>query len=261
MPSQFPPSAKKPLRLGQRQLTAYQTVPPEGFTITPADHARDWMEQSYERSAYRCLPLLIANQAGWVIRNPATVRVRWTGGANLDAIELQRWQPADSADKGLPDYVWPTSHFGSGIITWNLPFLFRTPKGFNLLARGPANTPKDGICALEGIIETDWATATFTMNWKVTRKDTWIAFEQGEPICMIVPQRRGELEEFTPKLVSLVDNPDLKADFDAWCASRDKFFDSSPDGSEWQKDYFHGRTVDGVKASEHQTKLRLKPFS
>src|SRR3712207_8402233 len=31
------------------------------------------------------------------------------------------------------------SHFGSGILTWNLPFLFRTPPGYNLHVRGPAN--------------------------------------------------------------------------------------------------------------------------
>jgi hypothetical protein len=35
------------------------------------------------------------------------------------------------------------SHFGSGILTWNVPYLFRTPPGYNLLVRGPANWPKD----------------------------------------------------------------------------------------------------------------------
>ena len=40
------------------------------------------------------------------------------------------------------------SLFGHGILTWTLPYLFRTPPGYNLLARGPANWPKDGSAHL-----------------------------------------------------------------------------------------------------------------
>ena len=61
------------------------------------------------------------------------------------------------------------SHFGCGIITFKIPYLFRAPQGYNLLARGPANLFKDGISPLEGLIEVDWAVSPFTMNWKVTR--------------------------------------------------------------------------------------------
>ena len=49
------------------------------------------------------------------------------------------------------------------------------------------------------MIETDWSVATFTMNWKLTRPHWPVTFEIGEPICMVVPQRRGELESFHPQ--------------------------------------------------------------
>ena len=52
----------------------------------------------------------------------------------------------EGADGALP----MSSHFGYGILTWTLPYLFRTPPDWNLLARGPSNLPKDGIQALEG---------------------------------------------------------------------------------------------------------------
>lgn len=242
------------------QLTAYQTVPPAGYEIIPAGHRRDWMDDTHDRSAYRCLPMLVANQAGWMILNPGVVRVKWDGGVNIGAVELQRWQPANSQHT-FPDYVWPTSHFGSGIVTWTLPWLFRTPPGYNLLVRGPANSPKDGISALEGIVETDWATATFTMNWKITRKDTWIAFERGEPLCMIVPQKRGELEQFTPEILSIGDDTELQASYDQWCKSRDTFNFQRRHEEAWEKHYFKGTHVDGSVASEHQTKLRLQHFT
>ena len=60
-------------------------------------------------------------------------------------------------DKRDAGQLLPASHFGDGILTWHLPILFRTPPGYNLLVRGPANYPKDAVSPLEGIVETDWA--------------------------------------------------------------------------------------------------------
>ena len=101
--------------------------------------------------------------------------------------------------------------FGYGVLTWTIPYLFRTDPGWNLLARGPANLPQDGVSALEGLVETDWATATFTMNWKMTRPGLPVRFEAGEPFCQIVPQRRHELEAFRPQKASLTDEQRARA--------------------------------------------------
>jgi hypothetical protein len=108
------------------------------------------------RFANRCLPLRIANQAGWFILNSHPLRVTWTGGNDLSALEVESLDPSVAPPAA--------SHFGSGILTWNIPYLFRTPPGYNLHARGPANWPKDGACPLEGIVETDWAVSTFTIT-------------------------------------------------------------------------------------------------
>jgi hypothetical protein len=91
----------------------------------------------------------------------------------------------------------------------HLPMLFRTPAGYNLLVRGPAKYPKDAVRPLEGIVETDWASASFSMSWKFTRKLMPVRFELDEPICMIVPQRRAELEEFAPELRRIENDEDL----------------------------------------------------
>ena len=79
------------------------------------------------------------------------------------------------------------STFGSGILTFTIGYLFRTAPGYNLHVRGPANSPKDGIVALEGVVESDWTEAAFTMNWKVTRPNHPVVFEENEPIAMISP--------------------------------------------------------------------------
>ena len=61
------------------ELTAYAFRPTEGWTIEPAKLARDWMDQTPMKAAYRCLPIAIANQAGWIIGCPVTFKASWTG--------------------------------------------------------------------------------------------------------------------------------------------------------------------------------------
>lgn len=238
-------------------LTAYPVGPPR-LAIVPAPATRAWMSATDQRFANRCLPLLIANQSGWLVLNDTPFSAVWSGGDGIDALTVSH-EPGRARPLAA-------SHFGYGILTWSIPYVFRTPPGFNLLARGPANSPKDGIGPLEGMIETDWSSTTFTMNWKITRPDAVIRFEAEEPICMLVPQRRGELERFGPTVQEIGDNPETSEQHSDWAASRARFLETldSPDhtpATTWQRDYFKGRHVDAEAVHpEHQTRLHLRPF-
>jgi len=180
----------------------------------------------------------------------------WTGFTRPSDLRIR------SLKNGSPCLA--ESHFGYGILTWKIPFLFETEPGYNLLARGPSNCPKDGISPLEGIIESDWASATFTMNWKVTRRFKRITFDIGEPICLLVPQRRGELEQFVPAIKELSKNPQLEEKHKAWSDSRAKFnaeLKERKDGPDWQRHYFVGKQVAGdSRFPEHQKRVNLLPF-
>jgi hypothetical protein len=239
-------------------LLAYRIKQMAPMEIVTAPAARSWMDATSHHFADRCLPLLIANQAGWFILNNQALSVLWSGGSELRDLTVT------VLDGTSPPVAH--SHFGHGILTWHVPYLFRTPPGYNLLARGPANWPKDGIYPLEGMVETDWTCATFTMNWQVTRPGVEITFEPGEPICMIVPQRRRELEAFQPRILDIEAEPELAARHLHWLISR-RVFNSRlprlrglPAKHLWQKHYFRGEEPGGHKAPDHQVKLRLASF-
>lgn len=245
-------------------LTAYHTPGRRMIDIVPAGRWRDWMEATDERWANRCLPLLMANESGWWLLNPHGFTAVWDGGKATRSIGFELDEPLE---RGVV-----ASMFGYGIITWTIPYLFRTDPGWNLLARGPANQPKDGVSPLEGLVETDWSTATFTMNWKLTRPGLAVRFDAGEPFCMIVPQRRNELESFDPRRTELAAaEKELASGYRSWERSRDqlamlKFVSEYGqiegfDPKTWEQDYFKGRTPDGTAASEHQTKRRLRAFA
>jgi len=240
------------------ELTAY-TLEGHQVDIRPAPLERDWMEDSKERFAYRCLPLNIANAHGWEMLLPAGFKATWTGRPEKDAVRVFH----DPGTSGVA-----LGHFGHGVLTIHVTCLFRTEPGYDLLVQGPVNRPKDAIAPLSGIIETDWAPYTFTMNWLFTRPGTVVRFEKGEPFCHFFPVKRGEVEDFAPRIRPITDNPELMRQQELWNVSRADFMKELPKpGSKaneerWQKLYYRGLDAEGneVKSADHRTRVRLKPF-
>jgi uncharacterized protein DUF6065 len=251
-------------RTSSLELIAFHTSPRVPVRIAPAPLRRSWMEETRGRWAYKCLPLVVANEAGWFLLNEFRFEAVWSGEDHPGSIEI------DFFDSEVPSPRPVRSFFGYGVLTWAVPYLFRTPPGYNLLARGPANWPKDGISALEGLVETDWSVTTFTMNWRFTRPGHSVGFEAGEPYCMIVPQRRGELELFRPCFRDIHSDPRTarlakEAVETRHQAQVRKFLslystEYEADKDAWEGTYLRGLYPDGTKAPSHQTRLHLADF-
>jgi hypothetical protein len=192
------------------------------------------MQEEAARFAKRCLPLTMANQAGWWVVLHRSVRALWNGSPETRGIEIA-WEGEEQA--------WAHSHFGCGILTFSLPWLFATSLGWDLHVRGPANWVKDGIVPLEGLVETDWSPMTFTMNWKFTRPGP-VRFAAGEPIAQIAPCRRDLLACGTPRLLRVEEAPQkLQDGYRDWVAGRAGFLAGLARGDKemvdagWQKTY------------------------
>jgi hypothetical protein len=245
--------------------------------IKAAPVERDWMDRTPQGFGYRCLPLNIANAHGWLLLNRAAFAAEWDGGPGIAAISLH--PPAASVPLSA------SSHFGHGVLTFCVDALFRTEPGYDLMVTGPFNQPKDGLQPLTGVVETDWAPFSFTMNWIFTRKLTRIAFESDEPFCMIFPVKRGLVEEVEPEIRALESNAEMAHAFRIWADSRRDFNrnltvpGSSAQARKWQKDYFRGTTPGlpatkptpggeqragvpggGISPPDHRTKLKLREF-
>lgn len=228
-----------------------------GVAIVPAPFRRDWMDATERGFAYHCLPMTLANQSGWFVLAPHAAAAEWNGGPKASDLVVEV--------AGVSGRVHAESAVGSGILTWTIPYLFRTSPGWNLLCRGPANHVKDGVQALEGLVETDWSTASFSSNWKLTRPGR-VEFAAGEPIAMIVPYRRGDLESFATRRAELHTNPDLHRGYSEWITSRGEFVAAqqaagpASTGKKFQKHYYHGQTVAGHHFPDHQKKRNADPF-
>ena len=228
--------------------------------IRPAPVKREWMDETQDSFAYRCLPLNIANAHGWEILNPCAFDFIWNGEKGSDAITIR-------PEPGSAPAQQPVSLFGHGVITFHIEGIFRTPPGWNLWVGGSPNRAKDGIAPLTGIIETDWSPFTFTMNWRCTRPGQWIHFHAMEPICFFFPVQRAAIEDFQPRFEPIEADPATKERFQAWSRARDAFHEEirikppASSADRWQKHYYRGVDVSGEALIEdHRAKLRLRPF-
>jgi hypothetical protein len=94
------------LRGSQNEIVAYRSGHRFHMKLTPAAPDRDWMNQSRQGFANRCLPMRIASQAGWMVLNDCTFRAKWLGGAQSGDVVIEH--------TGDPPYAAIT-HFGEGI--------------------------------------------------------------------------------------------------------------------------------------------------
>ncbi len=228
-----------------------------------AERRREWMDASPGHHAYRCLPLTILNQTGFWIMNPVGFTAVWNGRPEPGTIAFTFDTTADFWSS------WINSQFGLGIITWNTPFLFRTqPVGSRLFITGPVNYFKENLCALNALIESDWISMSFTMNWRVLRAHEPIRFDVGEPLFQAIPLAGNvcaDLEQAEVNYCRLGDNPEVAQSYLEWQQSRNQFHHQKAIGAVradgWQKDYFHGQDAAGrAVAPDHRTKVTPPPI-
>lgn len=228
--------------------------------LVAARPQRDWMDDFPDRHPYRCLPLSIANAHGWDVLCPCPIEIAWNGGPEIDDLVIRALKPLPG-DRPIEELC--KSNFSRGIVTFHLDYLFRTDPGWDLLATGPFNRPKDNAAPLTGIMESDWLPYPFTMNWQVMRPGR-VVFEEDEPFCFIFPIPKQALLDCELEIRALSDDALLSRQHEDFRQARDSFMQRFNAGEAeairqaWQKYYFVGRHPDGTEAERHINKLRLK---
>jgi hypothetical protein len=220
--------------------------------LVPAPPNRAWMDEIASRHAYRCLPLAVGNTYGWQLLLPVDVTAEWNGGPRIEDVAV--WCAREHQ---------AVSNFASGIVTFDVAYIFRTAMDFHLLVTGPSNAIKDGVAPMTAVVETDWLPYTFTVNYRFTRPGR-VSWAAGEPYAQICIVRAGIQERIQPVIRRLEDNPQLAADHAAWRERRTDLRRRMEEGDPvalrkaWDKDYFLGRYADGrPTTAAHTSRLRL----
>jgi hypothetical protein len=167
--------------------------------ISKPNKKRDWFDPDF----YNCLPLTIGNQYGFIIKAQHDINIIWNGGNAKEDLNVT----IINDDFNLLKIV--ESHFGYGIVTFNLPFILKTPPGINLMTINPPNFIMENITPMTGVVETDNLRYTFTINLKIQQPNVLTHIKKGSPIGAIIPIPRYFADKFELKMANEIFNQEI----------------------------------------------------
>jgi hypothetical protein len=208
---------------------------------------RSWFTPHF----YRCLPLTIGNQYGFIVTTEFNFSFEWNGGDSNNDLFFNFDMPQEEVDKLSPSIG---THFGHGIITVNLPFTLRTPPGVNIMTINPPNYIIPNITPMTGVVETDNLRRNFTFNLKVQIPNIRVEVPKGAPIAAFIPIPRYFSDQFNLKFAEDIFTKEqieeeIKARED-FLRHRNEVEPTLP--NKVGRFYFRGEDVYGNKFLDHQ---------
>ena len=160
---------------------------------------RDWMDETYKKHAYQCLPMTMANVNGWELVLEEDLVVQWDGG-NLPVTVLSGGEQ-NGRTVAFPSII--------GIISIGMGWTINTEEGYSMWLSGSPNYFVDGAVPLAATIPSSWWPDEVQMNWKITEIGKPVVFPAGSPFCFFNIYSDSLLPSVTFEIKNLWDNPDL----------------------------------------------------
>jgi hypothetical protein len=142
-------------------------------TIVQSRVKRDWMDATYNKHAYQCMPMTLANVYGWEVQIEEDLVVQWDG-ANPPQI-LQGEYTSTGRKQAVSSIA--------GMISINIGWAINTEENYSTWFTGPPNYFMDGAICLTATLPTSWWPDETQMNWKITKINEPVVFKAGDPIC------------------------------------------------------------------------------
>ena len=169
---------------------------------------RDWMDATYNKHAYQCLPMTYANVYGWELQLQQEVVVEWDG---------TNTPPKILSGGAIGDQVIATASI-IGMISFRTGYSFKTDEPYSTWIGGAPNFFVSGAEPLSAIIPSSWWPDPFEMNWKINKINEPVVFNAGMPFMFFNIFDHTVLEDVTIETESFWNDPEL-------VASRQKYGD------------------------------------
>jgi hypothetical protein len=218
---------------------------------------RDWFDDNF----YRCLPLTIANQYGFILKSAYDFSMFWDG-QNDSIIELESEDPEfiKAMSGGNNSIQKFAVNFRNGILSVINFCVLRTPPGINIMVMQPPNMINNpDLFCMSGVVESDNLRPAFTFNLKILAPNKKIFIKKGDVLSGFVPIQRYFVENFSLEPAeSHFDKETLTSeqndiDFHTW---ERQVLDPVTKKHGSGRRYFNGIHGDESKYKDHQKNFR-----
>jgi hypothetical protein len=212
---------------------------------------RDWMDLTFDRHAYHCFPVSLANRLGWSISFPEEISFIWDGinDSTGDHIKI------------LSGEKYVHSGRGNRAISFNTGLYFSSRKNISLLTMPVPNQFIEGTQCFTTLLSTSVLTNDIPIAWIVNTANKVITIPANTPIAAIIPISLNEIQSYKLKVKSGV--PDIWRDPD-WndkMQARSQASMAKNSVGDWTHFYRDAVDHEGLPIGEHEAKKIILDIS
>ena len=152
---------------------------------------RDWMDATFDRHAYQCFPVSLANRLGWYLSFPEDISFIWDGINDSTSSHISIL----SGEK----YVHP--HRGNRTISFNTGIYFSSKKNVSLLTMPVPNQFIEGTQCFTTLLSTSVLENDFPLAWIVNKANEVITIPANTPIAAILPISLKDVQSYSLNVV------------------------------------------------------------
>jgi hypothetical protein len=160
---------------------------------------RDWMDETYKKHAYQCMPVTVANVSGWSISLDDEVVVEWDGGNSVPRV-ISGAVSSSGREQAQCSII--------GMVSFNMGWVIRTEEPYCTFLSGPPNMFVPNASPLTASLPSWWWPDESQMNWKLSSPGRTV-FPAGFPFVFFTIYSPTTLAEVTFEVGSLWDDAKL----------------------------------------------------
>ena len=206
---------------------------------------RDWMDETFDKHAYHCFPVSLANTVGWGISYPEDIVAVWDGvrGPEPDHVKI------------ISGNKYATCDNGNGTFRINTNLVFETDPNTSIMMYQPPNMFIENGHALSSIVSSSWYDKPVPVVWRIDRPNVEFVIKANQPFIAFMPISLGQLKNVEVDVHNKIIDPEKNRNNQQY----DKKFRENNQSGQWSDFYRNATDHNGNSLGSHEVKsLRLK---
>lgn len=224
-----------------KEITVYGDV--NGMaTLEQLPLKRDWMDFTFDRHAYHCFPMSLANRLGWGISFKEDITFIWDGinDSTKDHVKILKGG----------EYVH--SYRGNRTISFNTGLELSSEENTTILTMPVPNQFIDGAQCITTLISTSVLPGDLQIAWIITRPNVEITIPAGTPVAAILPISLTGIQEH--EMVFANSYRRVTQEENEYMAERGRVSQELNSKGDWTHFYRDAKDHLGNKTGEHEAK-------
>lgn len=212
---------------------------------------RDWMDQTFDRHAYQCYPVSMANRLGYGISFDQDVSFVWDGTSSSEDKHIRILEGGD----------FVSTRRANSTVSFETGLIFSPNENISLLTMPPLNMFMDGFQCISTIVSTTALIGPLPIAIMATRPNHQIKIKAGTIIASVMPVFLSEMNQIDLTIKTGVPEFMKSQEWNNLIRERGEVSQKLNSKGEWTHFYRNAVDHNGNKYGEHEVKkitMRVK---